>query len=116
MTEEITFQEVLDRANKIIERYEKIEGKPWNAEGGVIELTKQVGELSKWIMAKEGYYFPDRAKMHPGYDVSDQKIADELADIFRAVIRIAKYYKLDLLQADTQACKEDNDVLVAKGV
>jgi len=116
MDKNSTFQEVVDRANQIIKRYEKIEGKPWKAEGAVIELTKQVGELSKLIMVKEGYYFPDRSKIHPGYEVSDKKIADELVDILRAIIRIAKYYNLDLIEADDQAYKEDNETLKFKGV
>ena len=116
MDDSMTFQQVIDRANEIIERYEKIEGKPWGAEGAVIELAKQVGELSKLIMVKEGFYFADRAQMHQGYEISDKKMADELADILRCIIRLAKHYNLDLLEADTQACKEDDEVLKSKGV
>ena len=44
---------------------------------------KQIGDLSKLVMVKEGYYFPDQ------YKSGTELIGDELADIFAAVIRIA---------------------------
>ena len=49
----------------------------------MIELVKQIGDISKLVMVKEGYYFPDQ------YKSGTELIGDELADIFAAVIRIA---------------------------
>lgn len=49
----------------------------------MIELAKQIGDLSKLVMVEEGYYFPDH------YKSGTELIGDELADIFAAVIRIA---------------------------
>lgn len=43
-------------------RFEKIEGRPWGVEGATIELIKQVGELAKYVMVVENYYFPTREK------------------------------------------------------
>ena len=105
------FNEAVDLYRDIIRRFEKIEGRPWGVEGAVIELTKQVGTLSKYIMRKEKYYF---------YSTNDEEniknISDELADIFGQIIRIADHYQIDLLEAHIEArngeasCLEENGV------
>ena len=51
-----TFKEMEDMYRGIVKRFNKIELQPWNAEGAMIELMKQVGELSKQVMIKEKYY------------------------------------------------------------
>ena len=58
-----TFEEAINEIRKSINRFQKIEGKPWGVEGAVIELVKQVGQLSALVMNREGYYFSDRDKM-----------------------------------------------------
>ena len=63
----------------------------------MIELAKQIGDLSKLVMVEEGYYFPDH------YKSGTELIGDELADIFAAVIRIADYYDIDLEPANKPA-------------
>jgi len=110
------FKEAVEITEKIIERFEKIEGKPWGVEGAVIELSKQVRELSKLILMKEGYYFPNREKLDKQYVVDKDKIGDELADILFAVIRIAKHYDIDLLKAHIEARKKEDDFLKTQGV
>ncbi len=80
-----------------INRFEKIEGRPWGLEGAMIELSKQVGDLAKLVMVEEGYYFPGR------YNSDVELIGDELADIFAAVIRIADHYEIDLAEAHVKA-------------
>lgn len=62
-------------------------------------------------MVKENYYFPNRSLMHEGYKVSDEEIADELADILRAVIRLAHYYNLDIEKANNKAIEMDKKVI-----
>lgn len=116
MEKDISFNEATRLAEDIIKRFEKIEGKPWGAEGGIIELQKQVGELSKLIMNREGYYFSSREKLDSQYDSSKEKIGDELADILYAIIRISRYYNIDLLESHIQARKSEDEFLKTKGV
>ncbi|UCG95002.1 MAG: hypothetical protein JSV92_03045 [archaeon] len=95
MDKRMTFQEIVDKSLETIKEFEKVEKKKWGIEGAVIELSKQVGELSKNIMIFEGYYMAGRDSL-PEYQTSKEKIADELSDIFFMVIRIANHYKIDL--------------------
>ncbi len=57
MSDEMTFREAIELFRKVYHRFEKIEGKPWGAEGAMIEIMKQVGELAKHVMIAENYYF-----------------------------------------------------------
>lgn len=116
MNKEMNFKEAIKLAEEIIKRFEKIEGKKWGAEGSLIELQKQVGELSKLIMVYEKYYFSDRDKTDKQYETTKEKIADELADIFYAIIRIAKHYNIDLEKAHIEARKAEDNFLGSKGV
>ncbi len=97
MAGEFTMREAIDRYRSVYRRFEKIEGRPWGLEGAMIELSKQVGDLAKLVMVQERYYYPDR------YESSSDLIGDELADIFAAVIRIADYYDVDLVEAHARA-------------
>lgn len=112
----LSFYEAIKLATSTIRRFEKIEGKPWRAEGGAMELTKQVGELCKLIMSYEGYYFPDRIKNDKKYESSKDKIGDELADIFFTIIRIADYYNIDLEKSHLIARQGEDVLLTSKGV
>lgn len=89
------FQEVINKSIEVIKEFEKVEKKKWGAEGAIMELSKQVGELSKNVMMFEGYYMAGRDSI-PEYQTSKEKIADELSDILFIVIRIAEHYKIDL--------------------
>ena len=51
-----TFAEMEDMYKEVVKRFSKIELQEWKAEGAMIELTKQVGELAKQVMIKERYY------------------------------------------------------------
>lgn len=106
------FQAAIDLYLDIIRRFEKIEGKPWGAEGAMMELTKQVGELSKNVMMREGYYFFDAADK----DNLKKKIGNELADVLGQIIRIADHYDIDLLAAHVDARREEAALLTQKGV
>lgn len=111
-----TFADGINEIKKTIKRFEKIEGRPWGVEGAVIELAKQVGELSALVMNREGYYFANREKLSDKYNATDDKIADELADIMFAVVRIAEYYKIDLIQTNVQTRKDEDVFLRTRGV
>lgn len=99
-----------------IKRFEKIEGRPWGAEGAVIELAKQVGDLAALIMTKEGYYFQNREQYRDKYSKNTEAIADELADITFAVTRIAKHYNIDIMEATKKAAQEDERWFKEKGI
>lgn len=110
------FNEAIGLAKSVIERFEKIEEKPWGIEGAVIELQKQVGELAKLVMVYEKYYFSNRDEVNKNYEANKEKIADELADILYAIIRIAKHYDIDLLESHIRARKAEDEFLKSKGV
>ena len=112
----MSFQEAIKLAESVIERFEKIESRKWGAEDSLIELQKQVGELSKLIMIQEKYYFSDRDKVDNQYCADKEKIADELADILYAIIRLAKYYNIDLKKAHIDARKKEDNFLKSRGV
>ena len=116
MSNSQSFQEAIKLALDIVERFEKIEGKKWGVDGSMIELSKQVGQLSALVMMQEGYYPTDRDQDHPQYKVSKELIADELADILFMIIRIAKLYDIDLEKAHLDALKEADEYLKSKGV
>jgi len=111
-----SFDEAINDIRNSIKRFQKIEGKPWGVEGAVIELAKQVGQLSALVMNREGYYFSDREKLDAKYTASNDKIADELADIMFAVVRIADYYGIDLASTNIKTRKDEDDFLKTKGV
>ncbi len=113
--DEITFRGAIDRFRTIYHRFEQIEGRPWGAEGATIELMKQVGELAKYVMVAERYYFVGREKL-PGYAASKETIGDELADIFAMLIRIADHYDIDLVEAHAKARQAEDEWLMARGV
>ena len=95
MDRKLTFQEVVDKSLEVIKEFEKVEKRKWGVEGAMMELSKQIGELSKNVMMFEGYYMAGRDSL-PDYQTSKDKIADELSDILFMVIRIAEHYKIDL--------------------
>lgn len=111
-----SFEDAINEAKKTIDRFEKIEGRPWGVEGATMELAKQVGQLSALVMNREGYYFADREKSDPKYESENTNIADELADIMFAVIRIAEYYDIDLVETNRKTRKLEDKFLKEKGV
>ncbi len=106
----MTFAAAIDLYRSIYKRFGAIEQRPWGAEGAVIELTKQVGELARHIMVAEGYYYKDR----PGYAAGKEQIGDELADIFAQLIRLADHYEIDLVEAHIEARRDEDENLKKK--
>jgi NTP pyrophosphatase (non-canonical NTP hydrolase) len=110
MKKEISFQDAIELYRAVYHQFEKIEGRPWGVEGAIIELVKQVGELAKYVMVVENYYFSSREKQS-GYEANKEKIGNELADVIAQVIRIADHYQIDLVEAHIQARKEELESL-----
>jgi hypothetical protein len=111
-----SFEDAIKDIKANIGRYRKIEGRPWGVEGAVIELAKQVGQLSALVMNREEYYFSDREKLDAKYNSSNDDIGDELVDIITAVVRIADHYGIDLVAANAKTRKMEDGFLKSKSV
>ena len=56
----LSFQEIINQTQELIEKFQKAEQRNWGIEGSMIELSKQVGELAQNVMMLEKYYLADR--------------------------------------------------------
>ena len=54
-----TFEEMQEMYREVVRRFNKIELREWNAQGAMIELSKQVGELAKQVMRLADCYKVD---------------------------------------------------------
>ncbi len=106
-----TFAEMQNSYKEIVNRFNKIELQEWKAEGAMIELAKQVGELAKQVMIKERYY----ALEGEDPDV-DERLGNEMADVIAQIMRLADYYKIDLEKAFTEAREDEDRYLKSRGV
>jgi len=107
----MTFLEMQEMYNGIVKRFNKIELQDWKAEGAMIELSKQVGELAKQVMIKEKYYALTGEVM----DV-DERLGNEMADVIAQVMRLASYYDIDLEKAFIEAREDEDRYLKSRGV
>lgn len=106
-----TFAEMQGMYRDVVRRFCKIELQEWKAEGAMIELSKQVGELAKQVMIKEKYY----ALVGEEPDV-DKRLGNEMADVIAQVMRLADYYNIDLEKAFIEAREDENGYLKSRGV
>jgi NTP pyrophosphatase (non-canonical NTP hydrolase) len=106
-----TFQEMEKMYEEVVKRFNKIELRAWNAEGAMIELSKQVGELAKQVMIKERYY----ALEGEVPDV-DERLGNEMADVVAQVMRLTDFYKIDLEKAFIEAREDEDRYLKSRGV
>lgn len=106
-----TFAEMEEMYKEVVKRFRKIELQEWRAEGAMIELSKQVGELAKQVMVKERYYALEG-------DVSDvdERLGNEMADVIAQVMRLADHYKIDLEKAFILAREDEDRYLKSRGV
>ena len=101
-----SFTNMLQASHEVIEGFNTVQQRSWSIESSMIELMKQVGDLSKHLMTIENYYTCDR-QQHPQYSSTRENIGNELADILHAIIRIAGYYNIDLEQAHYKARNDE---------
>lgn len=111
MEQSRTFRELTELTRRVIAAFDAQNRRPWTVEASLIELMKQVGELSKHVMVAERYYLPDR-DADPRYTTTKENIADELADILYCVIRVADYYGIDLEEAHVRARERELEYLL----
>ena len=87
------FKEIIKKAKKIKDDYarlNKVEGyKPWGLEEHVQGLVGDVGDLTKLMMAINGFRFSDNKGIDSG-------MAKELADCLLSVVMIAGELNIDL--------------------
>lgn len=107
----MTFAEMEQMYRNVVKRFNKIELQDWKAEGAMIELSKQVGELAKQVMIKEKYY----ALTGEEPDI-DKRLGNEMADVIAQVMRLADYYKIDLEKAFIEAREDEGRYLESRGV
>lgn len=107
----MTFQEMTSMYMDVVKRFNKIELQEWKAEGAMIELMKQVGELSKQVMIKEKYY-----ALTGEVTGVDEQLGNEMADVIAQVIRLADYYQIDLEEAFVKAREDEVSYLESRGV
>ena len=106
-----TFAEMENMYKEVVQRFNKIELQEWKAEGAMIELVKQVGELAKQVMIKERYY----ALEGEVFNV-DERLGNEMADVVAQIMRLADHYKIDLEKAFIEAREDEDRYLKSRGV
>ena len=106
-----TFAEMEDMYKEIVKRFNKIELQEWKAEGAMIELSKQVGELAKQVMVKEKYY-----ALEGDVPDVDERLGNEMADVIAQIMRLADYYRIDLEKAFIEAREDEDRYLKSRGV
>lgn len=107
----MTFSKMQNMYKEIVQRFSQIELQEWKAEGAMIELSKQVGELAKQVMIKEKYY----ALTGEVTDV-DERLGNEMADVIAQVMRLAMHYNIDLEKAFVEAREDEDRYLKSRGV
>lgn len=106
-----TFAEMEEMYKEVVKRFNQIELQAWNAEGAMIELSKQVGELAKQVMIKERYY-----ALEGDVDDVDERLGNEMADVIAQVMRLADFYQIDLEKAFIEAREDEDRYLKTRGV
>ena len=109
-----SFEKLVEQTREMVGEFQKVEQRTWGIEGAMLELSKQVGDLSKHVMVQEKYYLRSR-DTQPEYATTKHEIADELFDIWFCLIRVADHYKIDFEQTiDSITQKELNDFKLGK--
>jgi NTP pyrophosphatase (non-canonical NTP hydrolase) len=87
----MTYQELLDAAVRVREKYNQLNiqnhGGAWDGDKLMAGFVGDVGDLSKIVMAKNGYRAME--------DV-DTKLRHELSDCLWSILVLANYYDIDL--------------------
>ncbi len=97
-------KKIVRKTEKVINEFEKREQKKWTPEIMMTELTKQLGEVSKQIMMLGKNYISQRDN-YLEYASSKEKLADELSDVLFMLIRLSKYYQIDLEKSHLKELK-----------
>lgn len=97
----MTYKELLDAAIRVREKYNQLNvrenGQAWDGDKLMAGFVGDVGDLSKIVMAKNGYRHLD--------DV-DEKLKHELADCLWSILVLANHYDIDLETQFTKSMDE----------
>ena len=89
----VTYKQLVEtsiKTRKLFERFEKKSiGKTWGTEELLIGLMTDIGDLSRLVLAKEGFRTVS----------GDIALRHELADCFWSIIVLAERYNIDLSEA-----------------
>jgi hypothetical protein len=96
------FIELIDINRAVAAAFDARERRPWGVETLVMELAKQVGDLAAALLTTEGYYLADR-EQDPRYSGGTGRGANERADLFYCILRLADHYEIDLEAAHLSA-------------
>ncbi|MGB0756849.1 MAG: hypothetical protein ACPGO5_00150 [Patescibacteria group bacterium] len=102
------FKEIISQTEKLADEFKAKEQREWGVEAMMVELMKQVGQLSQHVMMHEEYYLAKRDQQSE-YDTSKQHIADELFDVIFMSIRIARHYNIDLEKEYVEALQRAHE-------
>lgn len=98
----MTYKELLEAAVRVREKYNQLNardhGGAWDGNKLMAGFVGDVGDLSKIVMAKNGFRAMD--------DV-DNKLQHELSDCLWSILALANYYDIDL---ETQFVKSMNEL------
>lgn len=105
MSKDLSLNDIIKNTLFVFNKFNQRQQRKWTIESSMIELAKQVGDLSKRVMMYEKYYLSDR-EQSPSYKTGIKDIGDELSDILYCIIIIAYLYNIDLQQVHMQALRE----------
>ena len=96
-------EKLTEDVKQIYQEYEKTGTRPWTYETAAIDLSYQVGSLSKLLLQLRGdrYTTEDKSEL-------TSKVSDELADILAEVLFIASELDIDLNEAWNKMLESDN--------
>lgn len=87
----MTYEELLNSAVRVREKYNQLNdrnhGGVWDGDKLMAGFVGDVGDLSKIVMAKNGYRSMDNV---------NEKLQHELADCLWSILVLANYYNVDL--------------------
>lgn len=87
----MTYQELLDAAIRVREKYNQLNqrdnGAAWDGDKLMAGFVGDVGDLSKIVMAKNG---------HRAMENVDEKLRHELSDCLWSILVLANHYDVDL--------------------
>ncbi|GIK83934.1 MAG: hypothetical protein BroJett025_05560 [Patescibacteria group bacterium] len=105
----MTFQQIIQKALEVREKYSQLEkekyGREWNVQELMSGFVGDVGDLSKLLQAKNGIRQIENV---------DEKLKHELADCLWSIIVLADKFDIDLAQAFNQNMDELENKLDAK--
>jgi len=97
----LDYKKIIEDFRITYRTFEQYESRVWGAEGNMIELYKQVGELVAC------------------YNNQSPQLADEVLDVIAQMIRLCDFYEFDIeaiFEASIKICDNSNETAVAQTI